>query len=50
MHAECWWRNLKERDHLARACVGGRIIIKWNLKEIGWDAVDWINMAKGMDE
>jgi hypothetical protein len=22
------------------------MIIKWNLKEIGWDAVDWINLAQ----
>jgi len=41
---------LRERYHLAHMCVRGRMMIKWNLKEIGWYAVDWINLAQNRDE
>jgi hypothetical protein len=25
----CWWRNLKEGDHLVHLGIEGRIILKW---------------------
>ena len=50
LHVGCWWGNLSERYHLAHTCVRGRMITKWNLKEIKWDAVDWINLSQDRDE
>jgi hypothetical protein len=40
-----WWESQKERDHWEdrRRCVDN---IKMYLREIGWDAVDWIDMAE----
>jgi hypothetical protein len=29
--------------------VDGRIILKWILKEVGWEGVDWIDMAQDRD-
>jgi hypothetical protein len=26
--------------------VGGAIILKWNLSEIGWGDMDWIDLAQ----
>jgi hypothetical protein len=40
-----WRPNLRERDHLEGTDVDGRIILHWMLHEIGWDDVDWINLA-----
>jgi hypothetical protein len=34
LHAEFWWRNLKERDHLDE-----KIILKWILRK-QWKGVD----------
>jgi hypothetical protein len=30
--------------------VGGWTISKWILREIGWDGVDWIDMAQDRDQ
>lgn len=29
-----WWANVRERHHSADLSVHGRMILKWNLKEI----------------
>jgi hypothetical protein len=34
MHIGYWWESQKERDHW-----------EMDLREIGWDGVDWIDMA-----
>jgi hypothetical protein len=45
-----WWRNLRERDHLADAGVDGRIILirifrKW---DVGiWTALSWLRIETG---
>jgi hypothetical protein len=45
MHVEYWWENQKERDHWEDQDVGGRTTLKWILREIGWDDLDWVDMA-----
>jgi hypothetical protein len=38
--------NLKGRDQLEDLGVYGRIILKWILKKIGCEDVDWICLAE----
>jgi hypothetical protein len=45
-----WWESKKERDHWEDQDVGGSTIFKMDLREIGWDGVDWIDMAQDMDQ
>jgi hypothetical protein len=35
MHIGYWWESQKVRDHN----------IRMDLREIGWDDMDWINLA-----
>jgi hypothetical protein len=42
-----WWESQKETDYWRRRCVDN---IKIDLKEIGWDGVDWIDMAQERDQ
>jgi hypothetical protein len=38
-------------DHWKYMDVGGRIILKWILgRKIGWDDVDWIDLAEDGDQ
>jgi hypothetical protein len=30
--------------------VGGRIILEWILKEIGWNGMDWNDLAQDRDQ
>jgi hypothetical protein len=41
-----WWESQKEGDHWEDQDVGGWAISKW----IGWDGVDWIDMAQDRDQ
>jgi hypothetical protein len=43
MHIEYWWESQKERDHWEDN-------IRMDLREIGWDGVDWINMTQDRDQ
>jgi hypothetical protein len=47
MHIGYWWESQKERDHWEDQDVGGWTILKWIL---GWDDVDWIDMAQDKDQ
>jgi hypothetical protein len=50
MHIGYWWESQKERDHWKDQDVGRWTILKWILREIvGWDGVDWIDMAQNRD-
>jgi hypothetical protein len=40
-----WWGNLRERDHFGDPGVDGRIIFRWNRKELIWEGVKWIHLA-----
>jgi hypothetical protein len=48
MHTEFWWGKLKERDYTEdvrrRRGRGGNIMS--GIKEMGWEGVNWINVAK----
>jgi hypothetical protein len=48
MHVGYWWEIQKERDHWEDQDVGGWGVDdnKMDLREIGWDGMDWINLAK----
>jgi hypothetical protein len=30
--------------------VGGRIILKWIFRELGWGGMDWIDLAQNRDQ
>jgi hypothetical protein len=42
-----WWGNQKERYLPKRRWVDH---IKMDLREIGWDGMDWIDLAQVMDQ
>jgi hypothetical protein len=42
MYIGYWWEIQKERDHWEDQDVGGWTILKWILREIGWDEMVWI--------
>jgi hypothetical protein len=50
MHTGFWWESQKERDHQEYLHVGGRIILKWILKEIGHGGGGWFDLAEDKDE
>jgi hypothetical protein len=44
LHIGYWLETQKERDHWEDQDVGGWAILKWII-EIGWDDIDWIDLA-----
>jgi hypothetical protein len=47
MHIGYWWESQRERDHYEDQDIGGWTILRiMELREIGWDGVDWIDMAQ----
>jgi hypothetical protein len=38
--------SLKGRDHLKDLGIDGRIIKKMDVRELGWEGVDWIHLAQ----
>jgi hypothetical protein len=50
MHIGYWFESQKERDHWEDQDVGGWAILKWILRDIGWDGVDWIELAQDRDQ
>jgi hypothetical protein len=40
----------EERDHYEDEDVGGWIFIKIDLRERGWDGMDWIDLAQDRDQ
>jgi hypothetical protein len=45
-NANILFRNLKGRDHLGNLGTDVSIIL-WNLKEIAFEDVDWIQLGSG---
>jgi hypothetical protein len=50
MHIGSWWEGQTKRDRSQDQDVGGLTIFKLILSEIGWDGVDWIDMAQDRDQ
>jgi hypothetical protein len=48
-HIGYWWGSQKVTDHWEDLDVGGWTILKWIL-EIGWDGMDWIDLAQDRDQ
>jgi hypothetical protein len=44
IYAIFWLENLKERDHFEDLKVDGR-----DLRQTGWEGVDWIHLAQDRD-
>jgi hypothetical protein len=44
MHVGYWWESQKERPR--RRWVNN---IKMDLREVGWDGMDWIDLAQDRD-
>jgi hypothetical protein len=37
-----WWGDLKEREYLGNPSIVGRIVIKMDMREVGWGhGLDW---------
>jgi hypothetical protein len=47
MHIGYWWEIQKERERPRRRWVDK---IKMDLREIGWDGMDWIDLAQDRDQ
>jgi hypothetical protein len=51
MHIGYWWEIQKERNHWEDQDVGGWVDnIKIDLREIGWDDMDWIDLVQDRDQ
>jgi hypothetical protein len=50
MHIGYWWEIQKERDHWGRPRRRWVDNIKIDLREIGWDVGDWIDLAQDRDQ
>jgi hypothetical protein len=49
VHTGLWWRDLAETDHLEDTGVDWKKIFKSILKEVGWEGMDWIDLAQERD-
>jgi len=38
--------NLKERDNSEDLDANGRLMLEWNLRELEWGGVDWMQLAQ----
>jgi hypothetical protein len=42
--------RIKVRDHWEDQDVGGWTILKWIIREIGWDGMAWVDVAQDRDQ
>jgi hypothetical protein len=47
MHIGYWWEWQKESDHWEDQDIGEWTV---DLREIGWDGMDWIDLAQNRDQ
>jgi hypothetical protein len=45
MHIGYWYESQRERDQLEDQDIGGWIILKRDHRGLGWDGMDWIDLA-----
>jgi hypothetical protein len=45
-----WWESQKERDHYEDQRRRWVDNIKMDLREIGWNGMDWIELAQDRDQ
>ena len=48
MYTVFWWGDLMERDHLKHLGAGGKITLKWNLKQGdggAWAGLIWLRIG-----
>jgi len=50
VHTIFWLENLKGRGRIGRPRCKWEDNIRMDLKEIGWEGVDWINLAQDRDQ
>jgi hypothetical protein len=50
MHIGYWWESRKEGDHWEDQDVRGWTFIKMDVREIGLDGIDWIDLAQDRDQ
>jgi hypothetical protein len=46
IHTIFWSENLKGRNHSEDLVVDGEINIRMDLREIGWQDVDWMHLGQ----
>jgi hypothetical protein len=49
MHTKFWWEAVKEKDPIGGSKHRWEDNIKIDLKEIGWQDVDWIYLVQNRD-
>jgi hypothetical protein len=49
MHRGDWWGKPEGKRPLGKQETCGWTILKWILREIGWDGMDWIDLAQDRD-
>jgi hypothetical protein len=49
VHTGFWWGNLREGDHLEDPGIIWEDNIKMDLREVGWEGMDWIDPAEDRD-
>jgi hypothetical protein len=49
LYEEFWWGNVMERDRLEGPDVYGRIILKWNFRNLdgAWTGLTWLRIETG---
>jgi hypothetical protein len=50
LHIGYWWEIQKERDHWEDQDERWVDNIKMDLREIGWNGMDWIYLAQDRDQ
>jgi hypothetical protein len=50
MHIGYWWESQKEKNQWEDQDVDGWTILKLDLREIGWDGMDLIDLAQYRDQ
>ena len=50
MNTGFWWGNMKDGDGVEDLGVDWKVNIKMYFTEIGWESLDWIDVADNRDK